>query len=664
MKFFKSLLAVIGAMFLFSCSNTEETGKGAVAVNLPQASTRAIVTQNSGFSIDENGTFTVSLLTPLGFTIDTQKGKAGGSIAFTQVEQGTYVVRCVYSIGDSIYAQNEKTAAVTPGQITVVEIPLIANTLSEVKKLSMSYSGTTSFDSIESLITYLPSLTDNVEIEFEFKNGYRESLKGREINSTGILSAGLSMDSSGTPFVSVSAKPGRLTYFVDVLFSYKANGEEKSELLTINVDCPVPAGPSEPVIPPKEDIEYVPYSAADWEELKTTIASVPAGEYAKINLTGTEYSIGLDGSISIAQNKNITLTVENEGEVYFRPENNGLDCMFDVSGSLSVNATDGFIFFDGTNGSGGILTLSGSAIICEAGSNLVIDGNVEFSKLVSVSSGASINIKETASCTISGGVSFADGGVSTEKVGHGGAIYNLGTLSIDGKNDMVSFKNNYSGGNGGAIYNMGAMTINRAQFISNGFDNVTRKTNYGGAIKSDGTEDVKISNCLFKKNGANYDGGAANFTSGKVTLENISVGGDSDVNIIPNQSRIGRDFFIDKADVMIKGKLNSTLADTGTVEIGSSKMILYNGSEDYTNPEVTKIFGISDNMTTNAIISVYFQIDNNILQEKIKNQPVSIIKPETIIIDELYGYFFAYPVSAINDSLGSCFVTQNGYISE
>ena len=104
----------------------------------------------------------------------------------------------------------------------------------------------------------------------------------------------------------------------------------------------------------------------------------------------------------------------------------------------------------------------------------------------------------------------------------GGAIFNAGTLALENvdvrqskanvvsnvnPNDKVLFE-----GLGGAIYNSGSLTINGGEFARNAADY------FGGAIYSIGSLDVQ--NAKFLENASNYFGGALYFQNSNATVAN------------------------------------------------------------------------------------------------------------------------------------------------
>jgi predicted outer membrane repeat protein len=91
-----------------------------------------------------------------------------------------------------------------------------------------------------------------------------------------------------------------------------------------------------------------------------------------------------------------------------------------------------------------------------------------------------------------------DIGPYTGPDGHGGAIYNCGTLTA--KNSK--FANNNAQNYGGAIYNCGSLDIINTDFTENNADY------YGGAIYNYKNGFLNMDNCNFKNNHGLYHGGA------------------------------------------------------------------------------------------------------------------------------------------------------------
>ena len=110
---------------------------------------------------------------------------------------------------------------------------------------------------------------------------------------------------------------------------------------------------------------------------------------------------------------------------------------------------------------------------------------------------------------------------------NGGAIYNTGggELTISGTNLFES--NSATTENGGAIYNIGALTINEGStFVSNSANES------GGAIYSAGSGNNTIKGATFKGNSAGSYGGAI-YNSSNLTISSSTFGGnaDDDANI-------------------------------------------------------------------------------------------------------------------------------------
>lgn len=98
---------------------------------------------------------------------------------------------------------------------------------------------------------------------------------------------------------------------------------------------------------------------------------------------------------------------------------------------------------------------------------------------------------------------------------NGGAIYNKGTLTLEG----IKIRTSYSSGYGGAIYNKGTLTATKSSFSSN-------NANYGGAIYNinkltlnrctfSSNKATHISSCIYTNNYMNVYG--CNFTNNKNT---------------------------------------------------------------------------------------------------------------------------------------------------
>lgn len=146
-----------------------------------------------------------------------------------------------------------------------------------------------------------------------------------------------------------------------------------------------------------------------------------------------------------------------------------------------------------------------------------------------VSSDRIFDVRQNAVVAISG-VEMRNGRVTLER--SGGAIRNLGTLTISDSDILTSFAD----GNGGGIANgddlldiNGTLTLNRTNVQGNSAGSVTSGSQFGkgGAIHNDrGT--VTIADGTYTSNAATLDGGAIyNNNSATVSITSATFGGSS-----------------------------------------------------------------------------------------------------------------------------------------
>ena len=216
--------------------------------------------------------------------------------------------------------------------------------------------------------------------------------------------------------------------------------------------------------------------------------------------------------------------------------------------------------FIGNHASGTADTFGGGAIIVwqdagdrpELHSTLKLN-NATFEENTAKKYGAAIAVFDTGATTTINGGSFKKNsvtGTDAKQLG-GGAIYNVGTMNVDG----VEFKENYGKYAGGAIYNndFGNLTIsasifdnNSAQFggaINNarvkaendgGVLTVTDSTFVnnrawnGGAIRNQGkTNIVTVNNTLFSANTSTNGGAINNGQWGEVKINGAEFSGNT-----------------------------------------------------------------------------------------------------------------------------------------
>jgi len=109
--------------------------------------------------------------------------------------------------------------------------------------------------------------------------------------------------------------------------------------------------------------------------------------------------------------------------------------------------------------------------------------------------------------------------------GHGGGIFNLGTLTVSGttfSNNVASASSGYVSGSGGAIHNRGTLSVSDSTFTGNAAES-------GGAIYSSSGTTLIVENSTFTGNSAPCGGGAISgrgmtTVSGCTISDNLSPG--------------------------------------------------------------------------------------------------------------------------------------------
>lgn len=129
-----------------------------------------------------------------------------------------------------------------------------------------------------------------------------------------------------------------------------------------------------------------------------------------------------------------------------------------------------------------------------------------------------------------GTIKVADTKFTGNTAAVGGAIYNDGTMTIDGTQFVGNTVDNNENSFGGAIYNAGTMNISGTSFS----ENRAETAGYGGAIfNASGL--LTIDNAVFSNNSASWDGGAissmssfinskklpADWNQGEYSVENV-----------------------------------------------------------------------------------------------------------------------------------------------
>jgi len=172
---------------------------------------------------------------------------------------------------------------------------------------------------------------------------------------------------------------------------------------------------------------------------------------------------------------------------------------FSISGSIGLNSTLPNLASAATAGT---LTITGGGTIT------VTRGSGTF-RIMSVLPGANVTINS---------LTITNGSATIVGVTLGGAIYNAGTLIVNGS----TFSGNNAMFYGGGIYNAGALTVDTSSFTTNIAD-------YGGGLFNDGVM-LTVTNSTFSTNNARLDGGGIYNNGPTMTATNITVSGNTAVN--------------------------------------------------------------------------------------------------------------------------------------
>ncbi len=149
--------------------------------------------------------------------------------------------------------------------------------------------------------------------------------------------------------------------------------------------------------------------------------------------------------------------------------------------------------------------------------NLVIDKNMTLA-----GAGSSVTFIDAMGLSkifaiINANVIIKDLTMKNGESGYGGAINNLGTLTLTN----CAFENNHATTNGGAVYSQNEVNIQGCQFNSN----YAGSGIAGGAVYiQDG--DASITNSQFNGNHAEWDGGAIYINRGNVYISNCQFNGN------------------------------------------------------------------------------------------------------------------------------------------
>jgi len=178
-------------------------------------------------------------------------------------------------------------------------------------------------------------------------------------------------------------------------------------------------------------------------------------------------------------------------------------------------------------------------LIGTSNTNTILDGNQKdscikisqginvFISRLTITNGSNDYLVNADGIYLGGGIDNEGGNLTLDQViisnnfatDKGGGIYNTGTLTInnctfDG-NKVQNYHNNFGGdktgkANGAGIYNTGTLTITNTTFTNqDAYDTIHESgRGLGGAIYSNSTTTLSITNCTFKSNNADDGGGA------------------------------------------------------------------------------------------------------------------------------------------------------------
>lgn len=257
----------------------------------------------------------------------------------------------------------------------------------------------------------------------------------------------------------------------------------------------------------------VDVEASNYNELKNVITNANPNTATKIMLTGN--MVGTE-KITL-ENKHIILTSKAETPVTI--ERKTAITLFEVkSGSLTIEG-------DSKKGKEGIVI---------AGQEVTAGG-----QLLLLSGSGELTIKNTT--------------IQNAKTSNAGAVVKVtgGTLNID--NCLI--KNCFGKARGGAIFfNNGNGSISNTDFEGNTTED------YGGAIWTELTAKLTVTNCNFRNNIAAKNGGA------------ISTRGDSEVSVLVDG--VGQYEFTGN-------KVNGTAGGYGAIYNASSKELTYSARYSY-----------------------------------------------------------------------------------
>ncbi len=224
--------------------------------------------------------------------------------------------------------------------------------------------------------------------------------------------------------------------------------------------------------------------------LAEAIAAISGGETVYVLK-----NIELSEAITIPAELNVTITNMSGRDITLTRTGN--QAMFTVEGTLTIGSADkaNTITLDGGYAAEAETPLTGKPLVGNAGTftleaNATIQNANTGGGTAAADLGGALNNKANAAANIKGTIR----GCSAY---NGGAIYNVASGTVIIEEGAVLAENRAIGGNGGAIRNLGTLSITKATFMGNKGEGNTQYLN-GGAIYNTGT--LKANSVTFKGN--------------------------------------------------------------------------------------------------------------------------------------------------------------------
>ena len=322
---------------------------------------------------------------------------------------------------------------------------------------------------------------------------------------------------------------------------------------------------------------------------------------------GTTNSIRLENNIKI---NNGDLVISNEADII---DLNGhtINCQIyqikvTTYGNLTIQNNDTIVTGTVTS----LTTGSGSLFDVSSGCYLHIEGGIISAQRTGITNGGAIYNAGTLTLeggTITGGnatnggcvynagtMTFTDGTITDGNATNGGGVYNAGTMTLDTGGDGGSIENCTATSNGGGVYNAGTLTIKRGTI--------------GGIDETDPDNPVSLGNTASNQGGAIYnDGGTVTINGGSIsdnTAQNSGGiflhGGDLTLTggTISNNTANGNCGGVSVSDnstmTMSGGSIaNNTANNRGGMHVGSSSTFTMTGGSISGNTATNSCGGIN-----------------------------------------------------------------------